>query len=130
MAPLWAKGPSITVGKRLPGSRQRIGLDPHCRGPRELRGENDGSGSEEDDDDDEEESEEEEEEESEEEGEGKGNDEPELTRAERKELKKKQAAQKQAEQEEDPDLINPNHVEKKLNISDLGAAREPTRRER
>jgi hypothetical protein len=49
-------------------------------------------------------------------------------------LKKKQAAQKQKakgeEGEEDADLINPNHVEKKLNISDLGAPRELTRRER
>lgn len=47
-------------------------------------------------------------------------------------MKKKQAAQKQKEGEEgeDSDLINPNHVEKKLNISDLGAPRELTRRER
>jgi hypothetical protein len=49
-------------------------------------------------------------------------------------LKRKQAAEKQKLQaggaEEDPDLINPNHVEKKLNISDLGAPRELTRRER
>jgi hypothetical protein len=58
---------------------------------------------------------------------------PELTRTERRELKKKQAAQKQKERDEggeDADLINPNHVEKKLNISDLGAPRELTRRER
>ena len=60
--------------------------------------------------------------------------EPELTRAERRELKKKQAAQKQSQleegEEEDPYLINPNHVEKKLQISDLGSPREPTRREK
>lgn len=58
---------------------------------------------------------------------------PELTRAERRELKikKKQAAQKQGidEDDEDADLINPNHIEKKLNISDLGS-RELTRKER
>lgn len=85
----------------------------------------------------EEESEESEEEESEEESEeetagGSTQQQPELTRTERRELKK-QGAQKQKEQgeeEEDPDLINPNHVEKKLNISDLGAPRELTRRER
>jgi hypothetical protein len=46
-------------------------------------------------------------------------------------LKRKQAAEKQKlQEEEDPDLINPNHVEKKLNIADLGAPRELTRRER
>lgn len=68
-------------------------------------------------------------------GPGPSTAEPELTRAERRELKKKQAAQKQAankgldEDDEDADLINPNHVEKKLNISDLGS-RELTRKER
>ncbi|RDB23881.1 heat- and acid-stable phosphoprotein [Hypsizygus marmoreus] len=59
--------------------------------------------------------------------------EPELSRVERRELKKKQAAQKQAalaEDDEDADLINPNRVERKLNISDLGAPRELSRRER
>ncbi|KAG1732687.1 casein kinase substrate phosphoprotein PP28-domain-containing protein [Suillus paluster] len=58
---------------------------------------------------------------------------PELSRAERKALKKKQAEQKQpvdGESDADADLINPNHVEKKMNISDLGAPRELTRRER
>ena len=52
----------------------------------------------------------------------------ELTRAERRELKKKQATQKQAqkqgidEDDEDADLINPNHIEKnKYKISDLGS---------
>ncbi|KAH7882040.1 casein kinase substrate phosphoprotein PP28-domain-containing protein [Phlebopus sp. FC_14] len=67
---------------------------------------------------------------------------PELTRAERRELKKKQAAAKHAHKPtansdgeedgdgDDADLINPNHVEKKLNISDLGAPRELTRKER
>ncbi|KAG5734011.1 hypothetical protein E4T56_gene5183 [Termitomyces sp. T112] len=58
----------------------------------------------------------------------------ELTRAERRELKKKQAAEKLADKQkavgEDEDLINPNHVEKKLNISDLGSSRELSRRER
>jgi hypothetical protein len=60
---------------------------------------------------------------------------PELTRAERRELKKKQAAAatKAGEGEEgaEDDLIaNPNRVAKKLNISDLSAPRELTRRER
>ena len=61
---------------------------------------------------------------------------PELTRAERRELKKKQAAEKANKAGEDGDgddddlLVNPNHVTKKLNISDLSAPRELTRRER
>jgi cobalamin biosynthesis protein CobT len=85
---------------------------------------------EEDEDEDEEGSEEEEsEEESGEEGK------PELTRQERRDLKKKAAAAKEkkneeGDEEEDPDLINPNHVQKKLNISDLNSPRELTRRER
>ncbi|KAF8438430.1 casein kinase substrate phosphoprotein PP28-domain-containing protein [Boletus edulis BED1] len=60
---------------------------------------------------------------------------PGLTRTERRELKKKQAAEKQAqkqgidEDDEDADLINPNHVEKKLTISDLGSI-QLTRKER
>ncbi|KAF8990127.1 hypothetical protein BDZ89DRAFT_1173688 [Hymenopellis radicata] len=91
--------------------------------------------NEENSDDDDEEEEEEEEESEEEEEEDKDGDKPELTRTERKELKKKQAAEKQKakaldEEEEDEDLINPNHVQKKLNISDLGAPRELSRRER
>ncbi|KAG6857021.1 hypothetical protein H0H87_010693 [Tephrocybe sp. NHM501043] len=102
------------------------------RGPR-----NNGDDEDEDDDSDEEEESEEEEEASEEEAEGtpaagKAPTE-ELSRAERRDLKKKQAAAKQKaaeDEEEDEDLINPNHVEKKLNISDLGAPRQLSRRER
>ena len=66
--------------------------------------------------------------------------EPELTRAERRELKKKQAerANKAGEDgdgagvgnDADDLMVNPNHVTKKLNISDLSAPRELTRRER
>ena len=78
----------------------------------------------------EEESEEDSEEESEEEEEEGTPAQQELSRTERRELKKKQAAEKQKIAEEDPDFINPNHVEKKLNISDLSAPRELTRRER
>ncbi|EIW76624.1 hypothetical protein CONPUDRAFT_139379 [Coniophora puteana RWD-64-598 SS2] len=92
-----------------------------------------------DEDEEDEEDEEEEEEEDEEEGEG-GEDKPELTRAERRELKKKQAAAKQTGKapkkadgsggdEDDEDLINPNHVQKKLNISDIGS-QPMSRRER
>ncbi|KIJ57770.1 hypothetical protein HYDPIDRAFT_190985 [Hydnomerulius pinastri MD-312] len=91
----------------------------------------------EDDEDASSEEEEEEEESSEEESPaGPSATQPELTRTERRELKKKQAAAKQAqaqggdEDDEDADLINPNHVEKKLNISDLAAPRELTRKER
>ncbi|OAX37718.1 hypothetical protein K503DRAFT_857176 [Rhizopogon vinicolor AM-OR11-026] len=92
------------------------------------------------DEDDELEEEDEDEEEEEGEGEGEGGEgaggsapQPELGRAERKALKKKQADQKQqlkGESDEDADLINPNHVEKKMNISDLGAPRELSRKER
>lgn len=62
---------------------------------------------------------------------------PELTRAERRALKKKQGAKKpgaggedEEEEEDESDLINPNHVTKKLTISDIGAPRELSRRER
>ncbi|KAH0833913.1 hypothetical protein J3R83DRAFT_11097 [Lanmaoa asiatica] len=95
-----------------------------------------------DDGDDEEDEDEEGEEEEEEEDDDDDDDDPGpnataqpgLTRAERRELKKKQAAEKQAqkkidEDDEDADLINPNHIEKKLNISDLGST-ELTRKER
>ena len=96
-------------------------------------------GDEEDEDEDEDEDEEEDEE-----GEG-GVAGPELSRAERKELKKKQAAKEGkrgegaddghdddgGEDEDEDELIaNPNRVTKKLNISDLSAPRELTRRER
>ncbi|KAH9837701.1 casein kinase substrate phosphoprotein PP28-domain-containing protein [Rhodofomes roseus] len=86
-----------------------------------------------------EESEEEEEEESEEEpAEATSSNQPqqELTRAERRELKKKKGQQKQdGEEDEDSDqdplLANPNIAAgKKLAISDIGAPRELTRRER
>jgi len=84
----------------------------------------------------EEQSEEDEEEESEEEEEedtaaAGGSNQPEVSRAERRELKKKQAAAKQgSDEDEDKDLINTNHVEKKLNIADLGKDRQLSRRER
>ena len=88
----------------------------------------------EEDEDEEEEDEEEEDEEDEEEGKGPSEG-SELTRAARRELKKKQAAEKTGANEDgdgdDGDLmVNPNHVAKKLNISDLSAPRELTRRER
>lgn len=90
---------------------------------------------------DEEESEEEESEESSEEEPdeapaGGASQQPELSRAERKELKKKKAQAKQQqnaedEEEEDPLFVNPNTAAgKKMNISDLSAPRELTRRER
>ncbi|KAG2005706.1 hypothetical protein CC2G_002089 [Coprinopsis cinerea AmutBmut pab1-1] len=99
-----------------------------------------------DDDDDSEEDSEEESEDGSEEGsseEEEEEDQPQLTRAERKELKKKQALEKAKgktkatgsgddddEDEDDSDLINPNHVQKKMTISDLNAPRELSRRER
>ncbi|KAG2363530.1 casein kinase substrate phosphoprotein PP28-domain-containing protein [Suillus spraguei] len=98
--------------------------------PRDKEGEDD---SDEEDKLEEEEEEEEEEDEEGEEGASGSAAQPELSRAERKALKKKQADQKQpgeGDSDVDADLINPNHVEKKLNISDLGAPRELTRRER
>jgi hypothetical protein len=63
----------------------------------------------------------------------------ELTRADRRELKKKQADEAKrgegANKDDDGDggddlIANPNHITKKLNISDLSAPRELTRRER
>ncbi|KAJ3775786.1 casein kinase substrate phosphoprotein PP28-domain-containing protein [Lentinula raphanica] len=101
----------------------------------------DGSGSDDEEEEDEEEEEEEESEEEEEE-EAEDSNKPELSRAERKELKKKQAAEKvkqkqkqagggdQEDSEDDSDLINPNHVKNKMNISDLSAPRELSRKER
>ncbi|KAF9497430.1 hypothetical protein BDN71DRAFT_612969 [Pleurotus eryngii] len=68
-----------------------------------------------DSDDEEEEDEEDEEESSEEEEEG---------------AEAEQKQQQAAADDEDADLINPNHVTKKMNISDLSAPRELTRRER
>lgn len=56
---------------------------------------------------------------------------PELGRVEKRDLKRKEAADKQKKAEdEDPDLINPNHVQQKMNISDLNGPRELSRRER
>lgn len=103
-----------------------------------------GDASDNDSDDDEEE-EEEEEDEDEDEEEGKDPSTVELTRAERRELKKKQGDERankagdgkgtndggDGDGNDGEDLIsNPNHVTKKLNISDLSAPRELTRRER
>ena len=93
----------------------------------------------EDDDDDEEEEEDDDDEDEDEEGDDPPSvpGEPELTRAERRELKKKQAAEKDAkgatedgDGDEDDLIANPNRITKKLNISDLSAPREMTRRER
>ncbi|CAE7231373.1 unnamed protein product [Rhizoctonia solani] len=85
---------------------------------------------------------EEDEEEEEEEEEGPNEAQPELSRAERKALKKQQGAKGKGkgigtikegseDSEDDSDLINPNHVQmKNLSISDVGAPRELSRRER
>ncbi|CAE6344612.1 unnamed protein product [Rhizoctonia solani] len=99
-----------------------------------------------DDDENEEEEEEEEEDEDEEEEDddaGPSESQPELSRAERKALKKQQGSKGKGkgigtikegsgeDSEDDSDLINPNHVQmKNLSISDVGAPRELSRRER
>lgn len=96
-----------------------------------------------DSEEDEDEEGEEEDDDDEDEGEEGGPEEPDVTRAERRELKKKQAAEgagkaqdeKQdgdggGDEDEDALIANPNHVTKKLNISDLSAPRQLTRRER
>ncbi|KAI0326287.1 hypothetical protein GY45DRAFT_122109 [Cubamyces sp. BRFM 1775] len=94
-----------------------------------------------DDEDDDEEEEEEESEESEDEAPAAPSAtsaQPELSRAERRELKKKKGQAKQAngedeeeDEDEDPLLANPNIAAgKRLNISDLSAPRELSRKER
>lgn len=55
---------------------------------------------------------------------------PGLSRTERRKLKKQKETEKKPEEDEDPDLINPNHVQQKMNISDLNTPRELSRRER
>lgn len=101
-------------------------------------------GAQQDDSDDDEEVSDEDSEEDEDEDDEEGEGGPELTRAERRELKKKQAAEREnkegkrgegtdddgGDKDEDELIANPNHVTKRLNISDLSAPRELTRRER
>jgi len=45
-------------------------------------------------------------------------------------MKSKQEKQTPEDGDVDEDLINPNHVQQKMTISDLNTPREPTRRER
>ena len=93
---------------------------------------------EDEDEDSDEEEEEEDDEDDEEEEPSSVPGQPELSRAERRELKKKQteAANKadgegaDGDGDEDDLIANPNRITKKLNISDLSAPRELTRRER
>jgi hypothetical protein len=95
-----------------------------------FRGENDSDDSE-DEDEEEEEGSSEEESSEEEAATTSTTAQPELSRQEKRDLKKKQAEDKQKQAEdEDPDLINPNHVQQKMNISDLNTPRELSRRER
>ncbi|KAF8999822.1 casein kinase substrate phosphoprotein PP28-domain-containing protein [Cyathus striatus] len=89
-------------------------LDENGTAVGERRGYRNNRDESEDDDSEEEESSEEEEESESEEG----------SAAEK--LKKKE----EGGEDEDDDLINPNHVQKKLNISDLSAPRELSRKER
>lgn len=98
-----------------------------------------------DDDEGGEDDEEEEEEEDEEEEESAGPSQPEMSRTERKALKKQQGTRQKGkgnidpikeagsgeESQDDSDLINPNRAPiKNLSISDVGAPRELSRRER
>ncbi|EIM84459.1 uncharacterized protein STEHIDRAFT_100512 [Stereum hirsutum FP-91666 SS1] len=103
------------------------------------------SSSEDDSDEIEEESEEEESSEEEDAAGGSAAAQPELTRAERKALKQKQGPKTKAKKEkkdgedeegeegeggDDDVLVNPNHVTKKMNISDLNEPRQLSRKER
>ncbi|CAE6459163.1 unnamed protein product [Rhizoctonia solani] len=116
------------------------GTDPRANRRKKLEQESD------EDDDDESGEEEEDEDDEEEESDGAGPSElaqPEMTRAERKALKKQQGTKQKGKgigtikegseegSEDDSDLINPNRVPmKNLSISDVGAPRELSRRER
>ena len=61
---------------------------------------------------------------------GSSNSPVELSRAERKEQKKAKKQQETVD-DEDKDLVNPNHLPvKNLKLSDVGAPRELSRRER
>src|SRR6266702_1893146 len=88
----------------------------------------------EDDDDDEDDEEEDDDDDEDEDGEPSSvPGQPELSSAERKELNKKQGEQPATIAEEDGEdelIANPNRHTKKLNISDLAAPHELTRRER
>ncbi|KZV83397.1 hypothetical protein EXIGLDRAFT_728405 [Exidia glandulosa HHB12029] len=129
-------GRSFSKDMHLDSEGTAVGTDSRARRP---RGENIAEGDEDDSDEsEEEESEEESEEEAPADGAAAGSSaapQAELTRAERRALKKKQGPKKtgadgEEEEDDDSDLINPNHVAKKLTISDIGAPRELSRRER
>src|SRR6266702_2479751 len=122
----WASPDSTSHGRLLPP-----GILPLPSSRRTAPDEDD------DDDDDDEEEDDDDEEEDEDDDEDGGPSsvpgEPELSRAERRELKKKQGEQPATIAEEDGEdelIANPNRLTKKLNISDLAAPRELTRRER
>jgi hypothetical protein len=117
----------IRDGELNPDHNREIRFD-HTITTRARTEDSSGDSEEQSEEDEEEESEEEEEEDTAAAG---GSNQPEVSRAERRELKKKQAAAKQgSDDDEDKDLINTNHVEKKLNIADLGKDRQLSRRER
>ena len=120
-----------------------IRISPTLSSPRRRHALKDGVDGNDDDDDDDDDDEDEDEENSEEEDEddvdvddaepSSAPGQPEISRAERRELKKKQAAEQvtnTAEDGEDDLTANPNRLTKKLNIADLSAPRELTRRER
>ncbi|KAH7108422.1 casein kinase substrate phosphoprotein PP28-domain-containing protein [Auriculariales sp. MPI-PUGE-AT-0066] len=133
-------GRSFSKDMHLDSEGTAVGTDPRARRPRP------GDVEEEDEDDEDEEEEEEESSEEEEDATAAAGTSAtpagqELSRAERKALKKKQGPKKGApgaakgsddeeDDDDDDDLVNPNHVQKKLTISDIGAPRELSRRER
>ena len=132
------RGGGRSFSKNMVLDENGIASSTDRRRPRRGEGEavDDSDKEEDEEEEDDEEDEDEEEEEDEEAEAGK----PELTRAERRELKRKQAIAKQAakaplkaegndDDEDNEDLINPNHVQKKLNISDIGS-QPMSRRER
>jgi len=106
----------------------REGIDEGEEGDgKELRGEN-GSGDSEEGSEEGGEGSSEEEGSSEDEAGTSATAQPELTRQQKRDLKKKQAEEMKKLAEEDPDLINPNHVQQKK--IDLNAPIELSRRDR
>ncbi|KAG8703355.1 hypothetical protein FRC08_002922 [Ceratobasidium sp. 394] len=120
------------------------GTDRRASRRKKQQDEEDEDEEEEEEEDEDEDEEEEDDDEEEEEEAPSSSAQPELSRAERKALKKKQGAKQKGgaigtikeagsgeESQDDSDLVNPNHVAmKNLSISDISAPRELTRRER
>jgi hypothetical protein len=106
----------------------------YCNCRKSKRDAEDEEGEDDEDDEDKEEEESEEEESDEEEAPaGASQQQQELSRADRKALKKQGKKKETAEgedEDDDPLLANPNRTVGRMKISDLNASREPTRKER